>query len=246
VARLDARLRLMEPDARRAAKGRPALVQASRLMWAQGAPVDPWALALDAARLPGRAGDKAPAIARAKALARRLAAGRSPKDGWPADLRDPAPGAHGVVRAAALEQALRTSWGVGRRGGARGDAVCREGAQRGRGERRRALRAFCPRAAASAAPTAAARLEAFLAARRARADVAGAAMKRPTPPASWRRSPRGPPLVAWKRRRRWTCPKAPRAGRPTASRRRASTGRGAVPGQGRARAGDAGPRERLR
>jgi hypothetical protein len=107
LARLDERLRLMEPGARRAALERLAVLQAARLMWADGDPVDPLAMALDAARRRGRAGDDAPAMTKALRLARRLAAPRAAGEGWPADLPDPAPGGHGLLRAAALEQALR-------------------------------------------------------------------------------------------------------------------------------------------
>jgi hypothetical protein len=166
-------------------------------MWAQGEPVDPWALALDAARRRGRAGDEAPAIARAQALARRLAAGRSPQDGWPADLRDPAPGAPGLVRAAALEQALRMG---GASAAETAVAAMRLAARAvsGGGTGDGARFAPLPARRRPGGPDLAARLRAFLAdladgaadaraaladlaAWRARADAAAAAMKGPTP-----------------------------------------------------------------
>ncbi|SEA64664.1 helix-turn-helix domain-containing protein [Rubrimonas cliftonensis] len=213
-ARLDERLRLAPPAARRAARERLAVVQAARLLQAEAAPVDPWAMALDAARRRGRAGDEAPAMTLAHGLARRLAAARSAQDRWPAEPPETAQGRHCFVRAAALEQALRRAdpdaaadaavaamrlaagasspgvfWGRASPGGGpgRGDA-------RGGGARFAPL----PLRRRAAGPEPEARLAAFLAdladgaadaraalddlaAWRARADAAAAAMKGRTP-----------------------------------------------------------------
>lgn len=197
VARLDERLRLMGPEARRAALTRLAIVQAARLMWGEGEPVDPWALALDAARRQGRAGGEAPAMTKAHRLARRLVAPRTPQDRWPADLADPAPGAHGFVGAAALEPALRRRGGV-----AAADAAVAAMRLAALAVRRSpgggARFAPLPARRRPSRPEPAARLEAFLAdladgaadaqtalddlsAWRARADAAAAAMKGGTP-----------------------------------------------------------------
>lgn len=106
-ARLDERLRLAPPTARRGARERLAIVQAARLLQAEGAPVDPWAMALDAARRRGRAGDEAPAMTLAHGVARRLTAARPDADPSPGEAPQAARGRHAFVRAAALEQALR-------------------------------------------------------------------------------------------------------------------------------------------
>jgi hypothetical protein len=198
VARLDERLRLMDPGARRAALERLALVQAARLMWADGDPVDPWAMALDAARRRGRAGEDAPAMTTAHRLARRLLAPRGAGDGWPADLADPAPGGHGFVQAAALELALRRAGP-----GAAADAAVAAmrlaaRAVSGGGQGDGARFAPLPARRRRFGPAPAAVLDAFLAdladgaadaratladlaAWRARADAAAAAMKGGTP-----------------------------------------------------------------
>jgi hypothetical protein len=198
VARLDERFRLMDPAARRAALERLAVVQAARLMWADGDPVDPFAMALDAARRRGRAGDDAPAMTKAHRLARRLVAPGAAGEGWPADLADPAPGGHGLSRAAALEQALRRD-----DPGATADAAVAAmrlaaRAVGGGGQGDGARFAPLPARRRRAGPAPVATLDAFLAdladgaadaratledlaAWRARADAAAAAMKGSTP-----------------------------------------------------------------
>jgi hypothetical protein len=197
AARLDERLRLMAPDARRAALTRLAIVQAARLMWGEGEPVDPWALALDAARRQGRAGGEAPAMTRAHRLARRLVAPRTPQDRWPADIADPAPASHGFLRAAALESALRREGAVAMADAA--VAAMRLAALAARRSPDGGLRfAPLPARRRAARPEPAARLAAFLAdladgaadaqaalddvaAWRAHADAVAAAMKGSTP-----------------------------------------------------------------
>jgi hypothetical protein len=74
LARLDERLLAWHEPARRAGVGRLALIQAADLAWADGAPVGPEHLALDAAQRTGRVGEDGPALARAAWAARRLAA----------------------------------------------------------------------------------------------------------------------------------------------------------------------------
>jgi hypothetical protein len=201
LARLDERLRLMDPGARRAALERLAVVQAARLMWAQGDPVDPWAMALDAALRRGRAGDDAPAMTQAHRLARRLVAPRAAVDGWAADLPDPAPGGHRLLRAAALEQALRRAGDAAAEAAVAAMRLAAQAAGGGRalgGQGDGARFAPLPARRRHAGPEPAATLDAFLgdvadgaadaratlvdlAAWRVRADAIAAAMKGTTP-----------------------------------------------------------------